>query len=150
MWVRSVRNSLLRPLIVIVPSLTFSATNGNKFLSRCDSAQKKPDVDISAFKIELDDNAEEDAKWEEDKKHCSFCMHFIESPCKREFRNWSRCVDKAKSLGPEINFVEGCKEYTLALMSCTEKHPDYFNEKEESTEEDVAASTNDSSISKDT
>jgi hypothetical protein len=81
---------------------------------------KKPDHPIM---IE-DDTPENDAKWEEEKQHCSFCKSFLTSPCKEQFKKWSKCVDKAKEM--EVDFIEGCSHYTKALMSCTEEHNDYF------------------------
>jgi hypothetical protein len=81
---------------------------------------RKPDHPIM---IE-DDTPENDAKWVEEKQHCSFCRSFLTSPCKEQFKKWSKCVDKAKEM--EVDFIEGCSHYTKALMSCTEEHNDYF------------------------
>jgi hypothetical protein len=81
---------------------------------------RKPDHRIM---IE-DDTPENDAKWVEEKQHCSFCRSFLTSPCKEQFKKWSKCVDKAKEM--EVDFIEGCSHYTKALMSCTEEHNDYF------------------------
>ncbi len=78
-------------------------------------------------------------EWEEKKKHCSFCRHFIQSPCKLQFKEWSICVETAKE--EDKDFVEECSMFTKSLVDCTSANPEYFKETkseqvEESTEEE--------------
>ena len=77
-----------------------------------------------------------DEQWEIEKEKCSFCKHFLKSPCKEQFKSWSKCVDKAKEDGTD--FVETCQAQTAALIECTSAHPEYFEqpENDESTDED--------------
>jgi hypothetical protein len=80
--------------------------------------EKKP---VEPIMIE---DVEDDSEWENSKQSCSFCKGFLQSPCKEPFRKWSKCVDKAKEL--DVDFIESCKHYTLALMACTEQNETYF------------------------
>ncbi len=79
---------------------------------------------------------EDDAAWLEEKSKCAFCKMFIFSPCKKHFKKWSNCVDKAKE--EEKDFAEVCSEYTRALMECTSEHTEFFQalSSEASTEDD--------------
>eukprot|EP01041_Mallomonas_annulata_P008493 gene8493-17512_t len=115
-------------------------TNKRKF-PQCDFASRHSYTDIiysdseeeSAAKIsEID----EDEQWEIEKEKCSFCKHFLQSPCKVQFKEWSKCVDKAKA--DDKNFVEICALETEALIKCTSEHPEYFEsfQKDESSTED--------------
>lgn len=79
---------------------------------------------------EIDDD--DDATWEERKQKCSFCRQFLESPCKFQFRQWSRCVDKAKA--EEKEFIEACQLYTRALLNCTTDNAEYFEALSHSSE----------------
>lgn len=63
-------------------------------------------------------------EWEKEKSGCSFCQHFLQSPCKSQFTWWSKCVDKSKDAG--LDYVGTCGEYTDALMACTSEHASYF------------------------
>eukprot|EP00607_Mallomonas_marina_P009814 CAMPEP_0182419590 /NCGR_PEP_ID=MMETSP1167-20130531/4008_1 /TAXON_ID=2988 /ORGANISM="Mallomonas Sp, Strain CCMP3275" /LENGTH=172 /DNA_ID=CAMNT_0024594585 /DNA_START=71 /DNA_END=589 /DNA_ORIENTATION=- len=67
---------------------------------------------------------EEEEQWEIEKEKCSFCKHFLKSPCKAEFKGWSKCVDKAKE--EEKDFVSVCNAQTEALILCTTANPEYF------------------------
>jgi hypothetical protein len=80
------------------------------------------------------DEAAEDAEWEEKKKHCSFCKHFLNSPCKMQFKGWSKCVEKCKE--EDIDFVEHCGAHTKALVHCTSSYPEYFIDPEDRDDDD--------------
>eukprot|EP01032_Pedospumella_encystans_P031046 gene31046-35034_t len=84
---------------------------------------------------------EDDAAWLEEKSKCAFCKMFIFSPCKKHFKKWSNCVDKAKE--EEKDFAEVCSEYTRALMECTSEHTEFFKalSSEESSEEGNTANS---------
>lgn len=73
--------------------------------------------------ISIDDD--DDSAWEAEKQSCSFCRQFLQSPCKLPFKNWSKCVDKAKV--DNTDFVTECSQYTSALMTCTSDNAEYFN-----------------------
>jgi len=73
----------------------------------------------------VDDNDDDDSAWEAEKQSCSFCRQFLQSPCKLPFKNWSKCVDKAKV--DNTDFVTECSQYTSALMTCTSDNAEYFN-----------------------
>lgn len=76
-------------------------------------------------------------KWEEEKKHCSFCRSFINSPCKEPFKKWSKCVDKAKEM-ENVDFIEACSTYTRGLMKCTEVHEEFFRAMHEQQQKEMA------------
>lgn len=96
--------------------------------------QQRSEGDVEA--VVDSDNAEEVDTWEEQKKHCSFCKHFIESPCKMAFKKWSICVENAKN--DEKDFVTLCSQATSDLVECTSKYPEYFREAAEKTESEEA------------
>lgn len=75
---------------------------------------------------------DEDEEWEIEKEKCSFCKHFLKSPCKSQFKHWSKCVDKAKE--DNDDFVSVCTSQTEALIMCTTANPDYFNDLNQSGE----------------
>lgn len=79
---------------------------------------------------------ESDAAWEEDKLKCSFCRQFIESPCKQPFKLWSKCVDIAKEQNRD--FIDVCKDYTRALMDCTQENSEFFASYKEKVERERA------------
>ena len=83
-----------------------------------------------AIDVEESEGTEE---WEKEKSGCSFCQHFLQSPCKTQFTRWSKCVDKSKDLG--MDYVNTCAEYTDALMSCTSDNDAYFALKQKEMEE---------------
>lgn len=70
----------------------------------------------------------DDEAWLAEKSNCSFCQHFLKSPCKEPFKAWSLCVDKAKDIG--LDYVTACSDYTDALLNCTSKHSKYFEAEE--------------------
>ena len=85
--------------------------------SRCAAASASSESTIAAeevLPIVVDDDDSKDAEWEIEKEKCSFCKQFLQSPCKHEFRRWSKCVDLAKE--KDIDFVKACSVYTNALM----------------------------------
>ncbi len=113
-----------------------SADNGvdneaDRIVEIKEAEAKKPVVTI-----EIPDVAD-DSEWEQDKQKCSFCRSFLQSPCKEQFKKWSKCVDKAKEL--DADFIESCSVYTRALMNCTQENEKYFEEiNRAATEEDEA------------
>ena len=63
--------------------------------------------DISTEKIptevkEDDENSVDE--WEIEKEKCELCKFFLRSPCKLPFKNWSKCMEKAK-LGEYSNDI---------------------------------------------
>jgi hypothetical protein len=89
--------------------------------------QQRADGDIETVVDVV--NSEEEDEWEKQKKHCSFCRHFIDSPCKLPFKKWSICVENAKN--DEKDFVSLCSQATSELVECTSNYPEYFREAEE-------------------
>lgn len=81
---------------------------------------------------------DDDLEWEEKKRNCSFCRHFLESPCKLQFKNWSKCVEKCKE--KDTDFVEICSSHTRDLVTCTSSNPDYFNEPGDNDDSDATVS----------
>lgn len=91
-----------------------------------------PAADADDIAVVPDD--EEDAAWIAEKEKCSFCRMFIHSPCKRPFKAWSTCVDKAKE--KDEDFAQVCSDYTKALMECTSENTEYFQALEQRSEEE--------------
>jgi len=85
----------------------------------------------------IEDDEAKDAEWDVEKEKCSFCRQFLQSPCKAQFRRWSKCVDLAKE--KDMDFVKSCKDYTNALMDCTSDNSSYFEELNKSDDEADAA-----------
>jgi hypothetical protein len=93
---------------------------------------------------------ESDEEWEAKKRECSFCKMFLESPCREQFKFWSKCVDKAKI--DNVEFKDVCADVSKSLFLCTSENHEYFqaltaameeseNEEENESNDD---STNDS------
>merc|ERR1712070_1170351 len=90
---------------------------------------------------EEDENDEEKQYWI-DKKQCSFCSIFLDSPCRRQFKNWSVCVDRCNSEAEakaeaetregeekregKCDFANNCTDDTMALFSCQGENEEYF------------------------
>jgi len=93
------------------------------------------------------ESEEERQHWQERKAVCGFCAFFLDSPCARTFKPWSRCVDNAKKgdnvtthsfitisrlnhteqyLIEEKDFIEVCSAYTDALFKCQSDNKEYF------------------------
>lgn len=72
----------------------------------------------------------DDEEWEKTHMDCSFCAGFVASPCKDAFKTWSKCIDKARAV-KGVDYVEGCKEYTSALMECMRDNEEWFNKEVE-------------------
>jgi len=68
--------------------------------------------------------ADDEEEWESKKEQCAFCRHFLLSPCSEPFKQWSRCVDKAKA--EDKDFIETCTIQTKNLMECTSLNAQYF------------------------
>jgi hypothetical protein len=85
--------------------------------------EEKPSVE-PLYVEDLIDTPEAEAEWDAQKEKCSFCRHFMLSPCRQEFKKWAKCVDIAKA--KDIDFVYACQHYTRALMTCTESNSEYF------------------------
>lgn len=96
---------------------------------------------VPAAVVEEEEDDEDDAAWLEEKSKCAFCKMFIFSPCKKHFKKWSNCVDKAKE--EEKDFAQVCSEYTRGLMECTSEHTEFFKalSSEESAEEEHTTHT---------
>jgi hypothetical protein len=78
---------------------------------------------VPVEKIIIEDTGDDEA-WEAEKQKCSFCKQFLDSPCKVQFKGWSKCVDKAKELN--IDFVAACTDYTDKLLDCTSANNSFF------------------------
>ena len=99
-----------------------------------DKPSKTVDLSVREDEVSDDEVSDDDAAWEEQKKKCGFCRHFLESPCNRQFKVWSKCVDGAKEA--DEDFVVKCSECTQQLITCTADYPDYFLAAMEATGED--------------
>lgn len=62
---------------------------------------------------EEEESDEERLHWQERKAACGFCAFFLDSPCARSFKPWSRCVDVAKK-GQDKPHTH----YTIQLYTC--------------------------------
>ena len=69
---------------------------------------------------------DEDLELDPEKEDCPFCKHFLMSPCAKQFRRWSKCVDKCKE--DETDFITVCGDYTAKLLDCTSSNTEYFKE----------------------
>ena len=83
-----------------------------------------PKANTSKIVIEDDNEAEDDAEWMAEKEKCSFCKSFLHSPCKIQFRQWMKCIDKSKEL--EVDMVAACADYSTLLFACTADNQEYF------------------------
>lgn len=90
-------------------------------------------MQTSIAKLENLQKEEEIDEWEKEKQKCSFCKFFLGSPCRVQFRDWSKCVDKAKAA--DENFVEICQNYSDALFACTDQNKSYFDTPSEEPDE---------------
>ena len=78
---------------------------------------------------------EEDVKEkEEEEETCGFCAYMKGGSCKRQFVEWEKCVDDAKSKNED--FVQKCFEQTAALRECMLKDPEYYGEMDAEEEEE--------------
>ncbi len=94
----------------------------------------KPEPPKKVEPIVVED-AGDDEEWESEKRKCSFCRFFLNSPCRHEFKYWSKCVDKAKQL--DVDFAQACHVYTSKLLDCTSQNEAYFEEeRDKPVEED--------------
>ena len=126
--------SVLRKRFVYLGGVSLSLFSIKVPIVYAQASVDAPSTTSEPPKIEDDD----DETWEKRKKQCSFCRQFLDSPCKFQFRQWSRCVDKAKEENRE--FVEACMLYTRALLNCTTDNAEYF-EKLKHAEEEAAGSS---------
>ena len=77
---------------------------------------------------------EEEVKEEEEEETCGFCAYMKGGSCKRQFVEWEKCVDDAKSKNED--FVQKCFEQTAALRECMLKDPEYYGEMDAEEEEE--------------
>ena len=70
---------------------------------------------------------------------CGFCRFMKLGPCEHEFTAWENCIDSCKET--DEDFIDKCKDQTLALKQCVDAHPEYYysvlgeeNENEEENE----------------
>lgn len=83
----------------------------------------------------IDDETNEDEEaWNIKQEQCSFCKSFLMSPCKDQFKKWSKCVEKSKDL--DIDFVKACKMYTESLLICSSENSDYFEKLEAAVDDE--------------
>ena len=82
-----------------------------------------------------EEEEEEDVKEkEEEEETCGFCAYMKGGSCKRQFVEWEKCVDDAKSKNED--FVQKCFEQTAALRECMLKDPEYYGEMDAEEEEE--------------
>ena len=122
-------------LLSCVISCQYKYINYDNYKSKCDEIVKealnstKANENAQTINVTTDNNnnddSDDDSAWEAEKQSCSFCRQFLQSPCKFPFKNWSKCVDKAKV--DNTDFVTECSQYTSALMTCTSDNAEYFN-----------------------
>ena len=106
----------------LIPALKPSfAENNNVVNVKSDIAVA---VDNAVTKEQSVDEIDDEAEWEAKKEQCGFCRHFLLSPCSEPFKQWSKCVDKAKA--EDKDFVEACSIQTNSLMTCTSSNAQYF------------------------
>lgn len=67
-------------------------------------------------------------EWEKDKQACSFCKFYLNSPCRLQFRDWSRCIERAKLA--DDSYVEVCHHFSNALFDCTREYKSFFQDEE--------------------
>lgn len=75
-------------------------------------AKKQKDDEEEEFQpryplVPEDEETEQEKQYWVDKRHCSFCSIFLDSPCRQQFKSWSMCVDKCKS---EADAVKASKK----------------------------------------
>ena len=139
-------------------SISYAEENGASSM-----AKKSPSGDSGALSIgngkdfipryplvpEEDENEEEKQYWK-NKRHCSFCTIFLDSPCRQQFKHGSMCVDRCRADdsmneksgetgsgddkvdgGDEegeagCDFASHCQESTMALFTCQAANEEYF------------------------
>ena len=82
-----------------------------------------PDVQDASYQYTnvsaIEEETEEEKLYWKEKRNCTFCTAFLDSPCSTQFKHWSRCVDKAKDGNIMISFVKHMSKSFLQLL--------YFN-----------------------
>lgn len=112
--------AVLLGLSLRTATVQVSRLDGSKNNSKSNSGS----TDNNTVKVKVPDSILTDEAYLNDKQSCSFCKHFLGSPCKTEFLYWSKCVDMAKEQG--LDYVAACDEYTGALLECTREHSEHF------------------------
>ena len=74
-------------------TLESDTSSGSEALTDSTTASNSDDKVVV---IDDDDDDDDDEAWEKEKENCSFCKFFIDSPCKKQFKRWSKCVDRCK------------------------------------------------------
>ncbi len=121
--------------LMMMPSSSSSMQGGGMGVSK-EQKEQFSRIAKDFIKVELDEDRKKGGveEWENEKSGCSFCQHFLQSPCKSAFTWWSKCVDKSKEAG--LDYVNTCGEYTDALMACTSEHAAYFEKEAEKAEKE--------------
>lgn len=99
--------------------------------------------------VQEKDETEQEKQYWKDKRHCSFCSIFLDSPCRQQFKSWSICVDRCKSEADATkaakkeegtdgektesieeqegcDFASHCADSTMALFTCQGANEEYF------------------------
>lgn len=140
------RFQALAPAILLPLVGPKSSRFGYVHQAACDSTDEAPREPDKSVSFSLDDFPYvEDPAWDEEKQNCSFCKHFLASPCKTQFKRWSNCVDKAKE--SNLDFISACTVFTGLLLDCTSEHQNYFGSMTEDSSEDETTEV-DSDINK--
>ena len=140
---------------VTISSIVCRDSPGRRWaFSDADSAAKGPKEE-EEFQpryplVPEEEETEEEKQYWKDKRHCSFCSIFLDSPCRQEFKAWSICVDRCKSEADAVkaakkkesgegenveskeeesegcDFASHCADSTMALFSCQGANEEYF------------------------
>lgn len=110
---------VLSATVAVQSALHLSRFQSPSYCSNDSKSSASKNNIIEASSIDDDDEA-----WEAEKQKCSFCRMFLASPCKLEFKRWSKCVDGAKAR--DEDFVSACSQFTKALMECASENDQYF------------------------
>ena len=91
------------------------------------AAADAPGVDAAeaaAETVVLDADRAESGEQEEEEPECGFCLFMKGGGCKEEFVEWEKCMEASEAEGVDV--VEHCAKVTVALRSCMDRFPDYY------------------------
>ena len=112
---------------VTVPTASYAIGSKKlkKYSTCVDEPTDVPKIEAITKVFDLDEIPyEDDPTWDVEKEKCSFCKQFLASPCKKQFKLWSICVDKAKE--SNMDYISACTLFTGQLLDCTSENSDYF------------------------
>jgi hypothetical protein len=123
-------NGATRPIKVPVQAPKNSATsseNGNENGSSSSPKTMSLENELKALYEEnaavlftvdpvVGEGTPEDIAWMKEKMQCGFCRYFLNGPCKQQYKQWAKCIDRTKEEGGD--FAVACEKYTMALHDC--------------------------------